>query len=77
MEDEGLYQRAKRLYLTRNKLAHLGELPENDASPLYTLDSKGASAALATTVSLFEWLRQPGDFPLPEVTFALAKDLGS
>jgi hypothetical protein len=46
-EDELLYQSAKRLYLTRNKLAHLGGLPENEASPLYAIDSKGALAGVA------------------------------
>jgi hypothetical protein len=74
-EDQGLYQSAKRLYLTRNKLAHLGDLPEGDANQLYALDAKGALAAIATTVSLLAWLGEPADFPLPEISFAFAKDL--
>jgi hypothetical protein len=76
-DDEGLYQGAKRLYLTRNKLAHLGELPEGDANKLYTLDPKGALAAIATTVSLFAWLGEPADFPLPEPAFVLAHNPSS
>jgi hypothetical protein len=74
-EDERLYQNAKRLYLTRNKLAHLGELPEGDVSQLYPLDAKGALGAIATTVSLFAWLGEPADFPLPETAFVVARDL--
>jgi hypothetical protein len=76
-EDEVLYQSAKRLYRTRNRLAHLGGLPDSDASLLYALDSKGALAAIETAVSLFKWLRLPADFASPEVAFGLAKDLGS
>jgi hypothetical protein len=75
MEDQGLYQSAKRLYHTRNKLAHIGELPEDDANPLYTLDSKGALAAIATSVLLLKWLGQPADFPLPEIAFVSGKNL--
>jgi len=76
-ENEGLYQNAKRLYLTRNKLAHLGELPEGDLSQLYALDAKGTLAAIGTTVSLFAWLGEPADFPLPEIAFIQAKDFAS
>lgn len=74
-ENEVLYQSAKRLYLTRNKLAHLGELPEIDVNQLYTLDHEGALGALATTISLFAWLGERADFPLPEVAFAVAKEI--
>jgi len=77
VEDEGLYQSAKRLYLTRNKLAHFGELPEGDVSQVYTLDSQGALAAIGTTVSLFAWLGEPADFPLPDTRFTRAKELAS
>ena len=74
-DDEGLYQSGKRLYLTRNKLAHLGELPEGGANQFYALDYKGALAAIAAAVSLFAWLGEPADFLLPEIAFVRAKDL--
>jgi hypothetical protein len=57
--------------------SRLGELPEGDASQLYALDPKGALAAIATTISLFAWLGEPADFPLPETAFAFAKDIAS
>jgi hypothetical protein len=46
-----------------------------DVNQLYALDHEGALAAIATTVSLFAWLGEPADFPLPEIAFAVANEI--
>jgi len=69
MEDQVLFASAKRLYSTRNRIVHSGELPENDSNSTYSLDEGGAMASLRTAVSLFAWLGLRNDFPLPGMEF--------
>jgi hypothetical protein len=65
MEDESLFQRAKRLYATRNKIVHSGELTEEDTIKLHLFDEAGSMDALKTAVHLFVWLGERTNFPLP------------
>jgi hypothetical protein len=69
-ENEDLYQRALRLYSTRNELAHSGVLKEDNPDKTYSLDLQGSLKSLKTTLDLFSWLRLRADFALPEVSFA-------
>jgi hypothetical protein len=69
MEDQVLFASAKRLYSTRNRIVHSGELPENESNSTYSLDEGGAMASLKTAVSLFAWLGLRNDFPLPGMEF--------
>jgi hypothetical protein len=70
VENEALYQRAKRLNLTRNKLVHAGVLREPTTDDLLALDKNGSMAALETALDLFSWLGERADFPLPKFSFA-------
>jgi hypothetical protein len=69
MEDQVLFASAKRLYSTRNRIVHSGELSENESNSIYSLDEGGAMASLRTAVSLFAWLGLRNDFPLPGMEF--------
>ncbi|MGA2427192.1 MAG: hypothetical protein ABSH13_01705 [Candidatus Acidiferrum sp.] len=68
-ENQALYADAKRLYLTRNQLVHLGGLAETEPSQPYKLDARGATAALKTATALFTWLGLRDNFPLPDGKF--------
>ena len=70
-ENENLYLKAIRLYLTRNKLAHSGALTEAELQQTFALDNRGSLAALRTALELFSWLGERADFPLPDVQFVV------
>lgn len=74
VENESLYQQAKRLYSTRNKLAHSGVLDENESNETYALDNDGSMAALETASNLFAWLGERSDFPLPKSSFVTIRN---
>jgi hypothetical protein len=69
LDDESLFQRAKRLYATRNKIVHSGELTEEDTTKLHVFDEMGSMDALKTAVHLFSWLGERTNFPLPSTEF--------
>jgi len=73
VENETLYQKAKCLCTTRNKLAHTGVVNEIE-SKAYPLDADGSLAALETASALFSWLGERADFPLPKRTFVRIAD---
>src|SRR6202007_2360917 len=73
VEDEALYQKAKRLYETRNDLAHSGEVDEKEPNATYALDQNGSIAALRTAIGVFSWLGERADFPLPILDFVEAE----
>jgi hypothetical protein len=70
-EDDLLYQKAKRLYSTRNKIAHSGGLIDEGSNETFALDLGGSMAALETAVALFAWLGRRADFCLPELGFVI------
>jgi len=55
LENEPLYQQAMKLYSTRNKIAHLGELPSDQKGDYFNLDLLGAISALECTKDIFKW----------------------
>lgn len=69
VENEELYLKAKRLYSTRNKLAHSGGLSADGIIEMFPLDLNGSLAALETTVGIFSWLGERADLPLPNIGF--------
>lgn len=69
VENEELYLKAKRLYSTRNELAHSGGLNERGTNEMLPLDLNGSLVALETSVALFSWLGERADFPLPKIGF--------
>jgi hypothetical protein len=69
IENETLYQKAKRLHSTRNKLAHAGAVDEPESNATFALDESGSMEALETALALFSWLGERADFPLPKSAF--------
>lgn len=61
--NEKLYQRALRLYQTRNKIVHEGLPPEKDS--FLSLTSEGAAEAIGTTRALFQWFGETRPYPDP------------
>lgn len=55
-ENKGLYDRALKLYTTRNGLVHRGDLTDKDQKKTYNLDKSGCSAAIIVAVELFRWM---------------------
>jgi hypothetical protein len=64
VEQEALYQRAQRLYATRNQIAHRGEIPDAE-SQCFTLTRPDAVTALQTVSAIFQWFGRsaPPDYP--------------
>jgi hypothetical protein len=56
VENQDLFQRVQRLRATRNKIVHLGELPESRADQYLSIDRDGSSDALNCFNEVFEWL---------------------
>lgn len=59
-ENAPLYQRAKSVYTTRNKIVHRGVQPD-DANHL-PLTQEGALEAIRTATEVFAWFGEPGGF---------------
>ncbi len=54
LEDEKLYASAKKLYSTRNKIAHWGE-PDNTLNDFLEINYKGAIEAFEISKNIFKW----------------------
>jgi hypothetical protein len=65
VEKPELYQHARELYGTRNRLSHGQALTEEDAAKLVPVDRAGAKRALETAVAVFDWFGTTG-FVVPE-----------
>jgi hypothetical protein len=62
-ENHGLYQRALRLYCTRNNLAHQGQLAAG--ADVFPITHAGAIQALECAVEVFGWFGSPGRYLIP------------
>jgi hypothetical protein len=69
IENENLYQDAMKLHATRNKLAHIGDLPSSPGDQYIQLDSLGSLKSIKTAVELFGWLGLRHDYVLPDFRF--------
>jgi len=74
VDDQQLFQLAKRLRATRNKIAHHGEPPEPQANQHLQLDSEGSSDALNCVNAVFTWLGVGHDYKLFEHGFVSLAD---
>jgi hypothetical protein len=61
-EDQVLYQRALRLYRTRNSVAHRGQAAGDDVFPV---TPEGAISALECAVDVFRWFRVSAVYFIP------------
>ena len=59
VDDQNAYRMAKRMYATRNKIVHRGELAEDDSSATLTLDATGAAQAISCAVTILDWFGDP------------------
>lgn len=55
-ENENLYQSALKLYRTRNKIVHLGDIPQENEKNFLTIDKEGAQEAYKTVLEIFRWM---------------------
>jgi hypothetical protein len=71
VEDAATFTNAQKLRNTRNKLAHIGEVPAD--AEAFELSEKGAKAGLATAVAVLQWWGDPGPY-FAELNFVRVRD---
>lgn len=64
VDDQPLYQQAHRLYKTRNKIVHSGEIAESDVTE-YGFSSPDARAAIQTALDVCTWFGWEERYYLP------------
>ncbi len=69
VDNAPLYQEARILYRTRNKIVHRGEPPLSEGDKYLPIDIEGSSRALCCARGLLRWFDVPDDYPLPEGGF--------
>jgi hypothetical protein len=68
-ENEQLYRKALKLYSTRNKIVHKGDLTNNQNSSYFEISMAGAIEAIKCAAKLFEWFDIKEIYPLPILAF--------
>jgi len=68
IEDESLYHHAMKLYKTRNKIVHQGDLPSGDETAYFPVNKTGALEAINCAISLFKWFGVAAEYILPSTT---------
>ncbi|MCL4872270.1 MAG: hypothetical protein KJ063_25195 [Anaerolineae bacterium] len=68
VENEALYQKAIKLYRTRNKIAHLGEPPSGEQS-YFEMNEEDGIAAIECAIEIMQWFGEQTNFPLPKLDF--------
>jgi hypothetical protein len=70
VENEQLYQNAKKLYATRNKIVHRGDLSNNEQpSSHLPINEIGAREAIECAAGLFEWFGVLEKYIVPKIAF--------
>ena len=75
IEDESLYQKALRLYRTRNKIVHRGELPSADEGSLFKINESGAKEAMNCAKEVIKWFGVTEDYIIPGLGFIAVKPI--
>ena len=69
IDNEQLYQTARKLYRTRNKIVHQGEpSPEKD-STFFAMNHIDAQLALECAVEIFKWFGDASRYTIPDTGF--------
>lgn len=68
VDNEALYQKATRLYKTRNKIAHLGQ-PHAGNQTTFALTEEDALEAIECAMNIFQWFEVSTHFPIPKLSF--------
>ena len=70
VEDQELYQNARKLYATRNKIVHQGSVSSDEKSSSYLpITQTGAKKAVECAISLFRWYGITEEYALPKIGF--------
>ncbi len=73
IENEALYQKALKLYRTRNKIVHRGELPLAGENNFFKVNESDAKEALNCAKGVIKWFSITDDYIIPERGFIVAK----
>ncbi len=68
VDNKTLYQKATRLYSTRNKIAHLGE-PHVGNQTTFAMTKEDALEAIECAINIFQWFGVSTHFPIPKLSF--------
>ncbi len=55
IENEQLFQKAEKLYRTRNNIAHRGEVSTGQETSHFGINAAGSKAAITCAIGLFKW----------------------
>jgi hypothetical protein len=66
IENEQLYQTARKLYRTRNKIVHRGEPPTGDDTSYFEMREADALTALECSIQIFRWFGETGEYTIPK-----------
>ncbi|MBD1814285.1 hypothetical protein NDA07_04060 [Microcoleus vaginatus DQ-U2] len=74
VDNEALYQKATKLYTTRNKIAHLGE-PHAGNPTTFAMTAEDALEAIECAMNIFQWFEVSTHFPIPKLSFVTGSSL--
>jgi hypothetical protein len=69
IENEQLYQAANKLYRTRNKIVHRGELSPGEETSHLEINDGGAKEAIECVINLFKWFEVSETYVVPSTQF--------
>ncbi len=75
IENEQLYQKAEKLYRTRNNIAHRGEVATGQETSLFGINDAGAKAAIMCAIGLFKWFGVRDTYIFPTGGFDKVKSI--
>jgi hypothetical protein len=73
VENDALYQKAPKLYRTRNKIVHRGELPPEGENIFFKVNESDAKEALNCAKGVIKWFGITDDYIIATSGFAKAK----
>jgi hypothetical protein len=69
VDNESLYQTARKLYRTRNKIVHRGEPPAGEDATYFEMNQPDALAAIECAIEVFKWFGERGRYVIPTLEF--------
>jgi hypothetical protein len=75
IENEKLYQKADKLYRTRNNIAHRGEVSTGQETSRFGINTEGAKAAITCAIDLFKWFGVVDTYIFPPEGFVQVRPI--
>jgi hypothetical protein len=69
IDNEPLYQNARKLYRTRNKIVHRGEPSPEEETSHFSLNQADARTAIECAIEVFKWFDEHDEYMIPGFGF--------